>query len=184
MSLIPSRRSLGIGAAAAAVAIVATSSFAAHVALAAHHSPPATQAAAIVPAAAPQVPAKVVGPSLNEPGHQKWATKNFPKNKQGLTYGSDADANGPDHMPDLIAVVNDAGQEGFARKTDLLEATGDPSLFSSPAQALAWQRAHTADSTIPLFDLDGTTKIGSLVVHHAGECATDACKALLAANGG
>lgn len=59
-----------------------------------------------------------------------WATKDFPVNEWGMTYGSDSEASSPSEMPDLIAVVSDDGLGGFLLKADLLAF--EPSKFSSP----------------------------------------------------
>ncbi len=50
---------------------------------------------------------------------QKLATRDFPTNSQGQTYGSDADAETLAQSPDLVAVAGDHGVGGYVLKEEL-----------------------------------------------------------------
>lgn len=58
---------------------------------------------------------RVVDP---DPG-QELATRDFPTTPDGLTYGSDAEADTLSEAPDLVAVVATNGRAGFVAKEDL-----------------------------------------------------------------
>ncbi|MCL2317355.1 MAG: hypothetical protein FWC46_09780 [Actinomycetia bacterium] len=97
------------------------------------------------------------------------AQSNFPKNKDGLSYGSVLDASSPEQEPDLVLVVATNGKTGYVRQTDLAAAEG--ANVSSPEEAVAWQKAKDAQAAaghgatvIPVYDSDGTTKVGVFVV--------------------
>ena len=84
----------------------------------------------------------------------KWGT-----NSHGQTYG----AQNSSGTPDLIAVDATNGKFGYVFANQLAAADGDTAAqhFTSPAQALAWQKAHQGKTTsIPVFTSDGTTQIG------------------------
>ncbi|MDQ1572643.1 MAG: hypothetical protein QOH44_202 [Actinomycetota bacterium] len=88
----------------------------------------------------------------------KWGT-----NSRGQTYGVQ-NSNG---TPDLIAVEATNGKVGYVFAKQLADADGDTAArhFTSPAEALAWQKAHEGKtSSIPVFESDGTTKIGVFTV--------------------
>lgn len=55
---------------------------------------------------------------------ERLATKNFPVNSHGQTYGSDAAAETPRDAPDLIGVIGDSGIAGFVLKGDLYGGGG------------------------------------------------------------
>jgi hypothetical protein len=80
------------------------------------------------------------------------ATENFPKNRWGQTYGSDAMADSEADAPDLIAAVGDAGISGYVRKTDLYGPD-----FRSPEEALAWESEmnRTGGQVLAIYNLDG-----------------------------
>ena len=80
-------------------------------------------------------------------------------NSHGQTYGAQ-NSNG---TPDLIAAEATNGKFGYILASQLANADGDTAArhFTSPAQALAWQKAHQGKtSTIPVYESDGTTRIG------------------------
>lgn len=56
---------------------------------------------------------------------QKLATRDFPKNSHGQTYGSDAEAETLAESPDLVAVAGDHGVGGYVLKADLAGPTPD-----------------------------------------------------------
>lgn len=93
-------------------------------------------------------------------------TLEYPTNAAGQTYGSLSDSVLPEDEPDLILVQATNGQEGYVLKETLDEVTG--ANVSSPKEAIAWQqRQETAawDSiTIPVFESDGVSQIGSFEV--------------------
>ena len=84
-------------------------------------------------------------------------------NAHGETYG-ERNQNG---TPDLIAVVIDHGTtQGYVKATDLRCASGED--VASIAQALAWDTASAnRNVTIPVFESDGTTVIGTFVLGNA-----------------
>jgi hypothetical protein len=85
----------------------------------------------------------------------------FPKNKNGQTYGSSADAISPYTEPYLIKAQGVNGTIGYVLKTDL-----DDKMPRNPAEALALQKSRPAGGRdIPLYDVEGNTVIG---VFHIG----------------
>jgi len=44
---------------------------------------------------------------------------NYPKNKNGQTYGSSAGATSPETEPELISAIGEDGTEGYVLKKDL-----------------------------------------------------------------
>ncbi|MGG4346592.1 hypothetical protein [Paenibacillus lautus] len=86
---------------------------------------------------------------------------NYPKNKNGQTYGSSSDATSPETEPELISATGVDGTAGYVLKKDL-----DGELPKSPEEAIAIQNSRSPDGRdIPLFDVDGETVIG---VFHVG----------------
>jgi hypothetical protein len=84
-------------------------------------------------------------------------------NSHGQTYG----AQNSSGTPDLIAAEATNGKFGYVVASQLSNADGDTAAlhFMSPAQALAWQKAHQGETeTIPVYESDGTTKIGVFTV--------------------
>ena len=55
---------------------------------------------------------------FNNSAHAHSNSASYPKNADGLSYGSMSDAQSADAVPDLIAVVATNGQEGYVYKTD------------------------------------------------------------------
>lgn len=107
---------------------------------------------------------------LSADGAVPAAAPEYPKNDSGLTYGSAADAISPETEPDLILVQATNGKVGYAFKKDIDRVDGTEAIesFKSPEDALAWQERQAlltdADRTIPVFKLDGTTKIGEFII--------------------
>ena len=152
--MTPKRARLTALVALPLASFVAAGAFAAH-AQGAHEAAP-TPGSQRTPDSAPSV-------VLSEPADAPtWATSNFPRNAAGLTYGSDSDAKDEAGVPDLIAAMATNGAEGFVKKTDMERADPDPSTFSSPQEALAWQAKMVAAGPIqiPVYDLSGTKQIG------------------------
>jgi hypothetical protein len=85
-----------------------------------------------------------------------WAT-----NPHGDTYG----VINTDGTPDLIAVVATNRKEGYVFATDLAHADGSDQNFTSPEQALKWQRERQGKTmSIPVYLADGTTRIGTFEI--------------------
>jgi len=93
-------------------------------------------------------------------------TPEYPTNAAGQTYGSLSDSVLPEDEPDLILVQATNGKGGYVLKETLDEVTG--ANVSSPEEAIAWQQRQDAaawDSiTIPVFESDGVSQIGSFEV--------------------
>jgi hypothetical protein len=89
-------------------------------------------------------------------------TTSWGVNAKGETYG----VMNQQGTPDLIAV--DQGHiSGYIKASDVNCASGP--IPTSPAQALAWQKAHQNQSvSIPLFQSDGTTVIGTFILGSTG----------------
>jgi len=88
---------------------------------------------------------------------------NYPKNKNGQTYGSATDAASPDAEPELIRTIGVDGTIGYVLKKDL-----DGERPKSPEEAIAMQNSRSPGGReIPLYDVDGETVIG--VFHVGGE---------------
>lgn len=103
----------------------------------------------------------VYGKTIIGSFHIRAKNMNFPKNKNGQTYGSSADATSPKTEPDLISAIGVDGTAGYVLKKDL-----DGELPKSPEEAIAIQNSRSPDGRdIPLFDVDGETVIG---VFHVG----------------
>lgn len=98
------------------------------------------------------------------------ATTDWPKNAQGLTYGSALNAVSPQDEPDLIQVQASNGKTGYVLRADL-----EPSAPKTPAEALAHQAAQQAaaleNATIPVYTSDGTTQIGIFVLYDSSGAA-------------
>jgi hypothetical protein len=86
---------------------------------------------------------------------------NFPKNKNGQTYGSNADAATSVKEPELISAIGVDGTAGYVLKKDL-----DGEQPKSPEEAIARQNGRPPGGRdIPLYDVDGENVIG---VFHVG----------------
>lgn len=86
---------------------------------------------------------------------------NFPKNKNGQTYGSVKDAASSKAEPELISAIGVDGTKGYVLKKDI-----DGEQPKSPEEAIAIQNSRSPGGRdIPLYDVDGKTVIG---VFHVG----------------
>jgi hypothetical protein len=82
-------------------------------------------------------------------------------NARGDSYGVIND-NG---TPDLIAVTATNEKQGYVYAADLAYADGSGQNFTSPEQALEWQRERAGKTvTITVYLSDGTTPIGEFTV--------------------
>lgn len=91
------------------------------------------------------------------PEHPPVATKNFPRNSSGETYGSDAESESFAESPDLIAVVGDSGVFGYCRKDELYPE------YSSPQEALEAQASETYGIEMcTVFDNEGQKRLDVL----------------------
>lgn len=85
-----------------------------------------------------------------------WAT-----NSRGYSYGV-MNENG---TPDLIAVIATNRKQGYIFATDLAHADGSDQNFTSPEQALKWQRERQGKTfSITVYLSDGTTPIGTFEI--------------------
>ena len=73
--------------------------------------------------------------------------QDFPTNRYGLTYGSDANVGNPAHLPDLIQVIGDSGRHGFVLKED-----NDTAGLETPK------------TKVPVFSEDGQTQIDTFTI--------------------
>lgn len=86
------------------------------------------------------------------------ATADFPTNNDGLTYGSDAFVHHKS-SPDLVAVVGDNGVAGYVKRKDL-----EGPNFSTPEQALLWQKQNPGDIVIDVYDVNGERVIDTFTL--------------------
>lgn len=84
----------------------------------------------------------------------------FPTNANGQTYGSSSGVT-YGSQPDLILAVATNGRTGYISR-DAMEAV-DGSSVSSLSQAAAYM-SQDASHTIPVYEKDGTTVIGTFVI--------------------
>ncbi|MCD8110644.1 MAG: M56 family metallopeptidase [Clostridiales bacterium] len=82
------------------------------------------------------------------------------KNENGQLYGPDI------WNPELIAVTSDQGTDGYCYRNDLYEYDH----VNSPDEAIAWmkerQENDTAGISIPVYDYDGSTVIGTFTLNY------------------
>ena len=74
--------------------------------------------------------------------------------------------------PDLIGAIATNGREGYVKRIDLEDADGTTAAksFTTPEQALAWQRVEgSTDHFIPVFAGDATTMIGEFRIVGGGQ---------------
>jgi len=83
----------------------------------------------------------------------------FARNAHGLSYGSELDATDPANAPDLIAAYATNGKLGYVLKKDL-----HPQGLSGPAAAVHAQAAMTTPTPIPVYAIDGVTRIGVYLI--------------------
>lgn len=84
-------------------------------------------------------------------------------NADGNTFGIQNEKG----MPDLIAVSATNGRDGYVKRTELDAADGTEAArhFTSPQDALRWQQERKGKSvSIPVYEADGKTVIGSFVI--------------------
>jgi hypothetical protein len=82
-------------------------------------------------------------------------------NAEGHSYGAINDHG----TPDLIAVIATNEKQGYVLATDLAHADGSDQNFTSPDQALEWQRDRAGKTvTITVYLSDGTTPIGEFEI--------------------
>jgi hypothetical protein len=99
----------------------------------------------------------------------------FPTNGNGQTYGSDSPMTpgliSPGEEPDLISAIG-TPLDGTGHVTGYILRSQDDAVdgadVTNPAQAVAWDEAHTGPNatpvSIPLYTRDGTTVIGTFTV--------------------
>ena len=85
----------------------------------------------------------------------------YPKNDAGQTYGSGSDATSRADLPDLIKAVATNGQDGYITRADYLGRQA-----TSPEEALAISADVTR--TVPVYAVDGVTRIGEFVFGSGG----------------
>lgn len=104
------------------------------------------------PQVVPHAPAVVLGDAT------------FEKNAAGQTYGLPTEVDGVSLEPDLIRAYATNDRIGYVKNEERKVATGDPSLFKSPEEALHWQASRAKGPvSIPVYELDGVTIIGEFV---------------------
>ncbi|MFK4638216.1 hypothetical protein [Paenarthrobacter histidinolovorans] len=87
----------------------------------------------------------------------------FKVNSRGQTFGSIAQDQVAE--PDLILAKATNGKIGYVNNVELKVATGHPSLFKSPEEALKWQAAQNNRAvSVPVYEDDGMTTIGEFVI--------------------
>ena len=85
------------------------------------------------------------------------ATRNFPTNARGQTYGSDSAADSAKSAPDLIAVIGDNNVAGFVLREDLYGATP-----TTPEEAL--KSADSAPKVLTVYDREGRRAIDTFTL--------------------
>lgn len=89
----------------------------------------------------------------------------FKTNQKGQTYGSITVVGQQEVEPDLISALATNGKLGYVNNTELKAASGHPSQFKSPADAIKWQNANGKRAvSIPVYEEDGVTKVGQFVL--------------------
>ena len=112
----------------------------------------ATSQPTVTPEVSPQSPAVVLSDAP------------FEKNAAGQTYGLPTEVEGVSVEPDLIRAHATNDRIGYVKNSERKVASGDPSLFKSPEEALHWQANRPKGPvSIPVYDLDGVTVIGEFV---------------------
>lgn len=95
----------------------------------------------------------------------------YEANARGLTFGSAAGASSPHNEPDLIEAIATNGVKGYVYKKELDAANGTAAAqrFKTPSEALQWQLARGATSTmVAVFQSDGKTVVGEFTVTSGG----------------
>lgn len=83
-------------------------------------------------------------------------------NQNGEIYGSELFLSEIGVEPDLILAIGINNVCGYVRASDL-----EP-VINSPEEALEYQQTLEPSKTIPLYEEDGTTIIGSFVIDNSG----------------
>ena len=86
----------------------------------------------------------------------------FPRNDDGQTYGSMMGATHSKTTPDLISAYATNGEQGYVVRGDLR----DPNAPRDPQEAIASNNRPAR--TIPVYAVDGKTKIGVFIIKPAG----------------
>jgi len=77
------------------------------------------------------------------------------RNENGQIYGIDA------LEADLISATSVEGIDGYVYREDLYNYEPD---FKTPEEAIEWQESHTGGRTIPVYESDGITVIGTFKI--------------------
>lgn len=102
-----------------------------------------------------------IGRSSSSHAIAKSNSSSFPVNANGETYGSDANA-AWDAQPDLISAFATNGKTGYISRVALEAADG--SDVNSLSQAAAYIASTKSSRSIPVYEQNGTTVIGSFVI--------------------
>jgi hypothetical protein len=117
-------------------------------------------AGAIVASATNPAHPKTQAVDVNDPEAKPFE---YPVNKEGLTYGSLADATSERNTPDLVLVELADGSTGYISSSELQELEESGSKPNSPEEAVHRQSKRDAQGPVELtvYDVDGTTVLGS-----------------------
>lgn len=85
----------------------------------------------------------------------------FPRNANGMTFGSSLEARTPADEPDLIASWGTKGELGYVRTSDM---QGVQPRTPAEAIALTEKRMTEGPTAIPLYAEDGPTVIGEFIL--------------------
>ena len=90
----------------------------------------------------------------------------YPANSSGQTYGpyltpssADEEAMFPEEAPDLMLARGEGGATGYVYVKDM-----DGDLPSNPEEAMEYMKNRPRERRIPLYDRDGETVIGTVVI--------------------
>jgi hypothetical protein len=82
----------------------------------------------------------------------------LPRNAHGLSYGSSEQATSDAEVPNLVLVYATNGKLGYVNSSDLIGKSP-----ANPQQAIASNSANSRAAAIPVYAVDGVTKIGEFV---------------------
>lgn len=101
--------------------------------------------------------------NLSDDQNQPSGAIMYPANESGETYGSLADAPSPDKAPQLVRVLQEDGNEGYVKYTDLI---GE--LPKNPTEAIEYMKKQEKSSyhEIDVYQVDGKTKKSKFKVSH------------------
>lgn len=94
----------------------------------------------------------------NENGAQRSNTI-YPVNQAGQTYGKFGDFGNEFVGPDLVLAEATNGAIGYVLESDLQGPD-----HKTPEEALQWQSQQKPDQSIPVYEKDGTTIIGGIIM--------------------